>query len=156
MLFRLASISNLSHQVVFSFVVCLNCHRFLVSCFVIHSHVGLFPNLTWIKLQNYTPNMLIFFALGAFQTTCSVARPVNSQWATWVGTKIGSLHALFVISQFITLPSYVVWSCLDENGDFVCEAFDFVDIFVRWIIGTTTGLMHGLDVNYYGWFQVSL
>jgi oxalate---CoA ligase len=131
----------------------LNGLRFLVACFVVQGHVGKFPNLPWVKFQGYSPNMMIFFALGVIQTTLSVARPVTGQYAQFVGAKIGSLHALFVISQIVSLPSYILFRCLDENGSHACDAMDYGVILGLWILGTATGLCHGLDGNLFAWFQ---
>ena len=131
----------------------LNGVRFLVACFVVHVHVGLFPNLTWVKLQGYAPNMMIFFSLAGFQTTCQVARSVRGQWSHFVGTKIGALHSLFVISQLITFPSYVLFYAFDEDGNLTWNAKDWTWVIIRFIFSTATGLGHSKDVNMFAWFQ---
>ena len=131
----------------------LNGLRFLVACFVVQVHVGLFPNLTWVKIQGYQPNMMIFFAIGAIQITCSVARSVKENWASFVGSKIGCLHALFVISQIITLPSYILFNCWDEEGNLAWTMTDWVKEICLWLFATVTGMGHGFDVNKFTWFQ---
>jgi len=131
----------------------LNGVRFLVSCFVVMVHVGLFPNLTWIKLQGYAPNMMVFFSLAGFQTTCQVANSITGRWASFVGTKIGSLHSLFVISQLITFPSYVLFTAFDDNGNLQWGVMDWVRVVIRFVFSTATGLGHAGDVNMFAWFQ---
>ena len=131
----------------------LNGLRFLVACFVVHGHCGLFPNIGWIKLQMYQPNMIIFFILGAFQTTSSVAQSVKKQWAGFVGTKIGSLHGIFVISQFFTLPSYVLFHAYDEDGNWVWTASDWIRTLVFFAFDTFTGMGHGYGISGVTWFQ---
>lgn len=131
----------------------LNGLRFLVACFVVQVHVGLFPNLTWVKIQGYQPNMMIFFAIGAIQITCSVARSVKENWASFVGSKIGCLHALFVISQIITLPSYILFNCWDAEGNLAWTTTDWIKEICLWLFATVTGMGHGFDVNKFTWFQ---
>jgi len=131
----------------------LNGVRFLTACFVVQVHVGLFPNLTWVKLQGYQPNMMIFFGIGSIQLASSIGRPVKNQWASFVGTKIGSLHALFVISQIIALPSFILFNCQDDEGNMAWTATDWVREIGLWLFATLTGLGHGFDVNGFTWFQ---
>lgn len=131
----------------------LNGVRFFVACFVLQVHVGALPNLTWVKLQTYAPNMMIFFAIGAFQIACSVARSVKGRWANFVGTKIGSLHALFVVSQFINLPAYLLFRAFDEEGNISWDVKHWVTFSLKFVFGTFTGLGHGEDVNKHTWFQ---
>ena len=131
----------------------LNGVRFLVTLFVVQVHVGLFPNLTWVKLQGYFPNMMIFFSLAGFQATCQVARSVKGQWAHFVGTKIGALHSLYVISQLFTFPSYVLFRAFDEQGNLIWDAGDWVKHILLFIFCTVTGLGHKWNVNMFTWFQ---
>lgn len=131
----------------------LNGVRFLVTLFVVQVHVGLFPNLPWVKMQGYFPNMMIFFSIGGFQTTCQVARSVKSQWAHFVGTKVGALHSLFVISNLITYPSYVLFRAFDEDGNLVWGASDWVKSVFWLLFCTMTGLGHKWNVNMFTWFQ---
>jgi len=131
----------------------LNGVRFLVTCFVVQVHVGLFPNLPWVKLQGYFPNMMIFFSIAGLQTTCQVARSVKGQWANFVGTKVGALHSLFMISQLITFPSYVLFRAFDEDGNLIWDARDWLLNIVWFIFATFTGMGHKWSVNMFTWFQ---
>lgn len=131
----------------------LNGLRFLVACFVVQVHVGEYPNLAWVKLQTYQPNMIVFFGIGAFQIASSVARSVKGRWAHFVGSKIGSLHTLFVISQLYTLPSYILFMAFDEEGTMDWGVMDWIRFSSKFVFSTLTGMGHGFDVNKYTWFQ---
>ena len=131
----------------------LNGVPFLTTLFVVHGHVGLFPNLPWVKLQGYVPNMMIFFTVGAFQTTCQVAQSVKPQWAQFVGTKIGALHSLFVICQLITYPSYVLFRAFDEDGNFTWDVTDWAKSITWFIFCTITGMGHKWGIIMFTWFQ---
>ena len=131
----------------------LNGVRFLVACFIVQVHVGLFPNMTWVKLQGFVPNMMIFFSLAGFQTTCQIASSVKDQWASFVGTKIGALHSLFVICQLFTFPSYVLFRAFDEDGNLAWTIKDWVLVSIRFVFATITGLGMKYDVNMFTWFQ---
>ena len=132
----------------------LNGVRFFVACCVVYVHVGIFPNLTFEKWKGYTPNMMIFFSLAGFQTTCQVARSVKGQWANFVGTKIGVVHTLFVVSQLITFPSYVLFNAFDDEGtQLIWNAADWTAVIARFLFSTATGLGHSQDVNMFAWFQ---
>ena len=93
----------------------LNGVRFVAACFVVQGHLGIYPNLAWLKIQNFSFNMTIFFMLGGFQLVCATKSSVHKNWAEWVGTKIGTMHALFVVCQIIALPAYILFQC-GPNG----------------------------------------
>lgn len=93
----------------------LNGIRFVAACFVVQLHTGFFPNLGWTKIQSFTVSMQIFFFLLGFQTTCNVQNEVLSTWSSFIGTKIGSMHALFVVAQFFGLPAFFTFHC-GESG----------------------------------------
>jgi acyl-CoA synthetase (AMP-forming)/AMP-acid ligase II/peptidoglycan/LPS O-acetylase OafA/YrhL len=136
----------------------LNGVRFIAACFVVQTHIGFYPNSAWLKIQSFTLDMQIFFILGGFQLACSIKDSVCPNWAHWVGTKIGSMHALFVVTQSIALPSYLLFQC-GENGflekfeDSTCKEHlkGFLPIF---LIQTATGMVPTEDaVNAPAWFQ---
>ncbi|CAB9499627.1 7a-methyl-1,5-dioxo-octahydro-1H-inden-4-yl [Seminavis robusta] len=131
----------------------LNGLRFLVACVVVGVHVGQYPNLSWVKLQAYQPNMMIFFGIGGFQIACSVARSVKERWASFVGSKIGSLHTLFVLAQLFTLPSYILFFAFDENGNMKWDMTEWIKFSIQFLFATITGMGHGFDVNKFTWFQ---
>jgi len=134
----------------------LNGVRFLTACFVVQHHVGLMPNIAWLKIQSFTLNMTIFFLLGAFQLTASVKSEVKSNSAQFIGTKIGSMHSLFIVSQVIAVGSWFLFEC-GENGyaktfdsQTCTEKFDYG----AFIWNTLTGMGPIIDsVNGPSWFQ---
>lgn len=126
----------------------LNGIRFMAACFVVMHHVGLYPTKGWLKVQSYTLNMTIFFTLAAFQLTCAIANSVKNEWAVFVGTKIGSMHALFVVTQFIALPAYLLFLCSDG-----CSSSELVPNLVLWFFGTATGIIPVNPANGVTWFQ---
>ena len=75
--------------------------RIIASCFVVMAHVGLYPNVGWEIIRNFNLSVPFFFVLAGFQLSLSVVG--NIQWATFVGTRIGHLQSLFVISQLLAL-----------------------------------------------------
>jgi len=85
----------------------LNGVRFVTACFVVQLHIGFFPSKAWTKIQSFTMNMPIFMFLTAFQLTCNVQTEVLSSWASFVGSRIGSMHAMFVVAHALALPSYL-------------------------------------------------
>ena len=90
----------------------LNALRFLMSIYVVQFHIGLLPNNALVRVQGFHGfRMTIFFVLGAFQMTCSVKSSVKSNASAFVGTKIGSLHAMFLLSQIMCLSSYLLLQC---------------------------------------------
>ena len=104
--------------------------------------------------------MQIFFLLGGFQLACSIKNSVLKNWAEWVGTKIGTMHALFVVTQLIALPAYLLFQC---GPDGYKETFEeqtcqdswksFVPMF---IINTATAMVPREDaVNPPAWFQTA-
>ena len=136
----------------------LNGVRFLTACFVAHIHIGLMPNLTWIKIQSFSFNMTIFFLLGALQLTTSVKSEVQSNAVKFIGTKIGSMHALFLVSQVISLFSYLLFQCGDNGYTQVFEDRTCVSALEEWlpayVINTFTGMLGGFDpTNGPAWFQ---
>jgi len=135
----------------------LNGIRFIVACFVVQIHVGLYPNLGWIKAQSYSLNMIAFFVLGAFQLTCNVGGNVLDQWARFVGTKIGAMHALFVIVQFLALPSFLLFQCgaggYKETFEDGCDGNFWASNMAKFFFATATGIIVENPVNPVTWFQ---
>jgi acyl-CoA synthetase (AMP-forming)/AMP-acid ligase II/peptidoglycan/LPS O-acetylase OafA/YrhL len=136
----------------------LNGVRFLTACFVVQHHVGLMPNGAWARIQTFTLNMSIFFMLGAFQLAASVRSEVKSNSAQFIGTKIGTMHSLFLVSQFFALGSYFLFQCGEGGyakvfkGNTCTENFSY-GIFVA---NTLTGMLAIFDpVNGPAWFQTS-
>lgn len=134
----------------------LNGLRFLTVCFVAQGHLGLFPSSAWLKIQSYSLNMIIFFVLGAFQLSTSVTSPVLDRWANFVGTKIGSMHALFIITQLIAIPSFFLFERI--NGGYKAEDGDasvrpLVGTVIVFAINTVTGLLGAFGPNSPTWFQ---
>jgi len=127
----------------------LNGLRFVTACHVVQVHVGLYPSLAWLKIQTFSLNMTIFFILGAFQLTCAVSDSVLHKWGRFVGTKIGTMHALFVITQVMALPA---WASLNCEG-LTC-AIDTRFLLITWILATLTGMLGVFNaVNPISWFQ---
>lgn len=87
----------------------LNGTRFVTACFVVQLHIGFFPSIAWTKIQSFSMSMPIFFFLVAFQMACNAQTEVLSSWSSFVGSKIGSMHALFVVAHFLALPSYLMF-----------------------------------------------
>ena len=135
----------------------LNGLRLLVACFVVQGHIGLYPNTAWLRIQNFSMNMQIFFFLGAFQLVCSVGEGVLDSWAQFVGTKIGSMHAVFVVSQVIALPSYLLFQCgaggyQETFNDMSCvEVGKWWRTIIGWVINTACGIFDN-EVNSASWF----
>jgi len=139
----------------------INGLRLFTAFFVLQHHVGLYPNIAWLKLSNFSFNMTIFFTLGAFQVTCAVASSVRNQWASFVGTKIGTMHALFVITQFISLPAWYIWKC--NNGGFFegdeeprCPNNILFAAMRKFFLATFIGITANQDeVGLVTWFQAA-
>lgn len=134
----------------------LNGVRFLVACFVVQLHIGLYPSIAWLKIQSFSFNMIIFFLLGALQLACTT-RTVKLQWSKFVGVKIGSMHALFIVTQLIALPSYLLFTC---GSDGYSETFDDKScaetlpyVIPAFLFKTATGLLPLDFANPPAWFQ---
>ena len=109
--------------------------RIIVSLFVVMNHIGFFPNLAWEKIRSYNVNLPIFFTLGAIHLTTTVSGRVR--WSQFVGTRIGGLHALFVISQLIALPAYLLFSCAAGQD---CSKDFYIREILLWLFATVTGM----------------
>ena len=140
----------------------LNGVRLIAACFVVQGHIGLYPNNAWIKIASFSLNMQIFFILGGFQLACSVKNSVARNWAEWVGTKIGTMHALFVVTQFIALPSYLLFMCgsngyLENFEEETCQESGFWKSFLpQFVVHTATGMVPREEsVNPPAWFQTA-
>ena len=138
----------------------LNGVRLIAAYFVVQTHVGLYPNSEWLRIQSFTLDMPIFFVLGGFQLACSIKDSVWQSWGQWVGTKIGTMHALFVVTQIIGLPSYLLFHCGEDGyqeqfADSSCKESmaSFIPLFV---LQTATGMFPRYDsVNPPAWFQTA-
>eukprot|EP00539_Tryblionella_compressa_P019304 CAMPEP_0178878994 /NCGR_PEP_ID=MMETSP0747-20121128/11694_1 /TAXON_ID=913974 /ORGANISM="Nitzschia punctata, Strain CCMP561" /LENGTH=1169 /DNA_ID=CAMNT_0020546793 /DNA_START=50 /DNA_END=3559 /DNA_ORIENTATION=- len=138
----------------------LNGVRLVTAYFVVQTHVGFYPSNTWLKIQSYTLDMPIFFMLAGFQLACSTKNSVWQNWGQWVGTKIGAMHALFVATQLIGLPSYLLFQCGEDGyqeqyaGSSCKESMkSFIPLFV---LQTATGMVPRYDaVNPPAWFQTA-
>ena len=93
----------------------LNGVRCIAAYFVAQTHIGHFESKSMIKLQSFTLNMPIFFFLLAFQMACDVPPDILKRWGSFVGSKIGSTHAMFVIAQISTAPAQFHWKA--KNGE---------------------------------------
>ena len=89
----------------------LNGVRFITACFVVQIHLGFFQSMAWTKIQSFSMSMPIFFHLVGFQTTCNVQSEVYSNWSSFVGSKIGSMHALFVLAELFGFPAWYTTIC---------------------------------------------
>lgn len=89
----------------------LNGVRFLTACFVVHIHAGLMPSNAWTRVQAFSVNMSIFFILGAFQLAASTKCEVISKIALFIGTKIGSMQAFFIVAHLIAIGAYLMLMC---------------------------------------------
>lgn len=129
----------------------LNGARFVVACFVVQLHVGLFPSLGWMKVQSFSVKMIFFFLLGAFQLACTT-RTSNLAWAQFVGTKIGAMHAWFMVAQIFALPSLLLFLC-GSNGylenfeeDATCST-ELPFMIPAFVFKTLTGLLRLDETN---------
>lgn len=93
----------------------LNGLRFMAASYVVMHHAGLMPRSDWLRAQAYTASAMIFFVLAAFQTTVTTKSDMKSNAARFIGTKIGALHAFFIVAHIIAIASYLVFQC-GENG----------------------------------------
>ena len=87
----------------------LNGVRAFATYCVVMTHVGWFESKAMVKLQSFSLNMPIFFFLLPFQMACEIQPNILKRWGSFVGSKIGSMHAFFVIAQFLGTPSYLIW-----------------------------------------------
>jgi len=130
----------------------LNGLRFISACFVVQNHVGLFPNITWLKIQSFSLNMTIFFILGAFQLTCAVSDNTLHNWARFVGMRIGMMHPLFIFSQIFAFPAFLLFHCGDEES--TCSFHFWMFTTFLSLITTMTGATVTVKpVNGPAWFQ---
>ncbi len=116
--------------------------RIIASIFVAMNHIGFFPNLAWSKIQSFNISIPIFFILGAFNLSASTSGRL--EWSDFVGTRIGALHALFVISQIIALPSFILFMCTRDCNfpEHDCRDYQvWVKEILIWIFGTATGML---------------
>ena len=74
--------------------------------------MGNFPLLGWAALQTTTANMSIFFALVGFGLAAAAWRPVahNGELRDYVATRLGALHAAFVVAQVLALVGWWIFS----------------------------------------------
>jgi len=129
----------------------LNGVRFLASYFVCQVHMGLYPSKAWTKIQSFSLSMPIFFFLAGFQVTCNT-QTESTSWGSFVGSKIGSMHAGVVVSQLLALPASLVW----QYG--IWEGYSNFPSFLRTVAGQVFTGMFGyneknLDTS---WFQTVL
>ena len=116
--------------------------RIIASIFVAMNHIGFFPSLVWSKIQSFNISIPIFFILGALNL--SVSTSGRLAWSDFVGTRIGALHALFVISQIIALPSFIIFMCTRDCNfpEHDCRDYQvWVKEILIWIFGTATGML---------------
>ena len=125
----------------------LNGLRFVTAFFVVQYHVGVFLSAAWLKIQSFSLSMTIFFILGAFQLTCAVSDSVLHKWGRFVGTKIGTMHALFVTTQVIALPAWAFWNCEEMK----CATDP--SLLINWSLYTLTSIIGDNKANCIAWFQ---
>lgn len=128
--------------------------RVIASIFVVMNHVGFYPNLGWEKLRGFNLSIPIFFILAAFQLSLSVVGDVK--WSTFVGTRIGNLHSLYVVTQLIALPSLLVFDCAgDSTGS--CDSQYYMKQTLTWFFSTLTGMfgVHNFS-NPPSWFLTTI
>ena len=136
----------------------LNGVRLITACFVVQGHLGLYPNNAWLKISSFSLNMTIFFMLGGFQLAIATKNPVSRNWAEWVGTKIGTMHALFVVTQIIALPAYLLFQCGPHGYQetFEDEACNLKAWMPQFVFNTITGMVPREDsANPPSWFQTA-
>lgn len=134
----------------------LNGLRFLAACFVLQKHVGSYPNQEWELASQFYQAPAIFLALGALQHAVTAKPNVLQHWVVFVGNKIGTMHALFVVTQVIALLSYLTLQCSD-NDTMKCEDFSSLSKIILNFLGSTflTPFFPYNAVNYYAWFQAA-
>ena len=140
----------------------LNGVRFIAGFFVVFGHVGTYPSTVMLKLQAYSLAMQIFFFLASFQMSCKIKNEVLSTWSLFVGSKIGSLHALFAVTQLIAVVPYLLFQC-GANGfkevfeNATCNANHGLAMPLSlWALNTLTGLVGSFtfdQVNSTNWFM---
>ncbi len=120
----------------------LNGVRIIASFFVAMNHIGFFPSLAWSKIQSFNISIPIFFILGAFNLAVTTSGRLI--WADFVGTRIGALHALFIISQIIALPSFIIFMCTRDCNfpEHDCRDYQvWVKELLIWFFATVTGML---------------
>ena len=118
----------------------LNGIRIIASIFVVMNHVGFYPTSFLEKMARFNISIPIFFILAAFQLGLSVVGDI--QWSTFVGTRIGNLHSLFIITQLIALPSLLIFKCAgDSTGS--CDARFYATEVTTWFFSSLT--VSGID-----------
>lgn len=126
--------------------------RIIASCFVVMAHVGLYPNVGWEITRNFNLSVPFFFVLAGFQLSLSVVGKI--QWAAFVGTRIGHLQSLFVISQILALPGFMMMRCGGgEMSAVTCDDNFYTKQILSWIFATLTGMfgVHNYS-NFPSWF----
>ena len=126
--------------------------RIIASCFVVMAHVGLYPSVGWEIIRNFNLSVPFFFVLAGFQLSLSVVG--NIQWAAFVGTRIGHLQSLFVISQLLALPGFFMMRCGGgEMSAVTCDGNFYAKQIGSWIFAILTGIfgVHNYS-NFPSWF----
>jgi len=138
----------------------LNGIRFIAACFVLKKHVGSYPSGPWEMVSQFYQAPAIFLALGVFQHTVAAESNILKMWVLFVGNKIGTMHSLFIATQFVALASYLTLQCGD-NGyqetilESSCTNGSFLRKTLLNLSGSTllTPFFPYNVVNYYAWFQ---
>mmetsp|Transcript_19355 Transcript_19355/g.28646 ORF Transcript_19355/g.28646 Transcript_19355/m.28646 type:complete len:785 (+) Transcript_19355:676-3030(+) len=131
----------------------LNGLRFLAACFVLQKHIGSYPNQEWELASQFYQASAIFLALGALQHTVAAKPSALQHWVVFVGNKIGTMHALFVVTQVIALISYMALQCTNDTVN--CEDVSSLSKIVLNFLGSTflTPFFPNNTVNYYACYS---
>ncbi|KAL7553722.1 hypothetical protein ACHAWF_017038 [Thalassiosira exigua] len=125
--------------------------RLVASIFILLNSTGYYSgSIAMEKMRGFNVSIPIFFILAAFNLVLSVRGPIK--WSSFVGTRIGQLHSLFVISQLIALPSYLIFNCANDTTN-ACSPYFYRRQISIWFFSTLTG-MFGIynSANGLTWF----
>lgn len=141
----------------------LNGLRFIAACYVVQHHAGLMPTSQWLKVQAYSMSAMIFFVLAAFQTTVSTKSAIKPNAARFIGTKIGALHAFFIVAHILAMASYAAFRCGQDGYDQKFEDQSCTENFKFYFPVAILNLLTGFFSKEYldksnppAWFQSAL
>jgi len=126
--------------------------RIIASCFVVMAHVGIYPNVGWEIIRGFNLSVPFFFVLAGFQLSLSVVGKI--QWTAFVGIRIGHLQSLFLISQLLALPGFLLMRCGGgEMAAVTCDQNFYTKQILMWLFATLTGMfgVHNYS-NFPSWF----